>query len=175
LGEGFFCGVLQKNTSSNFNYLSEHTDHEKTLKGRNDLTSWIRGEGMLVFEEDEVVYGVKENHMGLRALLKKYLRLRKSGVKVGILMKKGLVPDHELALSELVSPDVKRLELNKIDAITYLRKEELTIQDCSEGLYLVSYLGCGIGWAKVIRGRIKNNYPMSWRILMRNDQKQNID
>jgi NOL1/NOP2/fmu family ribosome biogenesis protein len=171
MGEGFFCGVLQKNDSSNVSYMSEHTSNVKTLNTRTKLASWIKPEGALIFEEDEVIYAVRENHLSLRGLLKSHLRLRKSGVKVGAVMKKGLVPDHELALSELLSSEVKRLVLNKIDAISYLRKEDIAVQDCHEGLHLVSYLGCGIGWAKVLSGRIKNNYPMSWRIMMRNDHK----
>jgi len=171
MGEGFFCGVLQKNDSSNVSYMSEHSSNVKTLNTRTELASWIKPEGALIFEEDEVIYAVRENHLSLRGLLKSHLRLRKSGVKVGAVMKKGLVPDHELALSELLSSEVKRLVLNKIDAISYLRKEDIAVQDCHEGLHLVSYLGCGIGWAKVVSGRIKNNYPMSWRIMMRNDHK----
>ena len=112
---------------------------------------------------------VKSDHLSLRSHLKKYLRLRKSGIKLGTWMKKGFVPDHELAMSECISQNVPKMVLSKADAIKYLRKEDIMVDNFIDGTYLLTYQQSPLGWAKIINKRLKNNYPMNWRILMRDE------
>ena len=85
-------------------------------------------------------------------------------------MKKGFVPDHELALSELLADHVRSIDLSKTDAIRYLRKEDFETGEMLDGTYLVTYQQLSLGWSKIIRNRLKNNYPLSWRILLQGDR-----
>lgn len=76
------------------------------------------------------------------------------------------IPDHALALSEICRPEVDELELEKEDALRFLKKETILAVECPKGIYRVTFQGRGLGWAKVIPGRINNLIPHHWRIRM---------
>ena len=166
MGEGFFCSVFKKNETSDHSspLFFESTN---TIIKQVDITGWVDARDVACIEENGEIVGVNKDLLSFRALLKQHLKLRKSGVKMGAVMKKGFVPDHELALSEWRSPQVNRIELNKGDALKYLRKDDVLVDGFKDGVYLMAYQKCGLGWGKVVNNRLKNNYPMNWRILMR--------
>ncbi len=76
------------------------------------------------------------------------------------------IPDHALALSEACQPDVAQLELKIEDALRFLKKETIPSSDAPKGIYQVTHQGRGLGWAKVIPGRVNNLIPHHWRIRM---------
>ncbi|MFN5812728.1 MAG: methyltransferase RsmF C-terminal domain-like protein [Bacteroidota bacterium] len=168
-GEGFFCSIFQKTSSSDVHLRnpSNHIMHQ--YKNTSELQDWADTNQLHVFEEDGILLGLNESIAESRSFFKQHLRLRKSGVKLGASMKKGFVPDHELALSDLVSSDQRRMDLSKKEALQFLRKEEVEIGEMSDGICLVTYQNLPIGWSKIIRNRLKNNYPVSWRILLQGD------
>ena len=170
-GEGFFCAVMQKTETKNTGAKFQ-IESQKPLKKIPELHGWIDAEGIVTTNDEGEVYAIPEPWYDFRNLLKKNLRLRKSGVKVGAIMKKGLVPDHELALSDIVSSTLQTMDLDVYRALGYLRKEEIDVDTNSDGTYLITYKGCGLGWAKVVQGRFKNNYPTGWRILMKGEPKK---
>jgi NOL1/NOP2/fmu family ribosome biogenesis protein len=93
--------------------------------------------------------------------------VKKSGVRMGRLIRGELIPDHELALSTLVSDNLQLVKLDKENAVRYLRRDELHSSITGAGWFLVQYENVNLGWLKISQGRIKNNYPMNWRILMK--------
>ena len=169
LGEGFFCSVFQKNESSTRANINAYSEQPKITEKQIDLDEWVDSDGLTFLEDNGEILSVQHDHLSFRNYLKYRLRLRKSGVKLGALMKKGFVPDHELALSENVSQKTPQMLLSKSDAIKYLRKEDIAVDNYSDGTYLVTYQQSALGWAKIINNRLKNNYPMNWRILMRDE------
>jgi 16S rRNA C967 or C1407 C5-methylase (RsmB/RsmF family)/NOL1/NOP2/fmu family ribosome biogenesis protein len=98
-------------------------------------------------------------------LLQSVLYLRKAGVKVGSIIRNELIPDHELALSNLVSEAVPSVEVDKENALQYLRRNELRIQTNLRGWALIRYQSANLGWIKILPGRINNYYPKNWRIM----------
>jgi NOL1/NOP2/fmu family ribosome biogenesis protein len=85
---------------------------------------------------------------------------------VGQLTHKDLIPDHELALSSMLSNSVKKIELNYEQAIQYLKKEELKdFAFDNIGWTMMQYQHQNLGWAKVLPNRMNNYYPMNARIL----------
>ncbi len=76
------------------------------------------------------------------------------------------IPDHALALSTSRHADIPRMELEREDALRFLKKETIPAPDLPKGIYLVTYQGNGLGWAKVIPGRVNNLIPHHWRIRM---------
>ena len=98
-------------------------------------------------------------------LLQNVFYLKKAGTLMGKLAGDDLVPDHELALSSLLSQEHKRLETDEQTAIEYLRKEELHVTTEWKGWGLVSFKEKPLGWIKVLPTRINNYYPKEWRIL----------
>jgi NOL1/NOP2/fmu family ribosome biogenesis protein len=98
-------------------------------------------------------------------MLMKNLYIRKAGIAIGKPAVKELIPDHELALSNAVNGNLVAISLKKEDALQYLRKEEVRIDDNRRGWALVRYEGLNLGWVKVLPNRINNYYPKEWRIL----------
>lgn len=95
------------------------------------------------------------------------------GIKMGKLNGTELIPATELALSTALSPHIATLHLDHIQAINYLRKDELivpTYDTAAKGWVAVAYEGHRLGWAKWVQGRINNHYPKEWRIRMANPQ-----
>ena len=76
-----------------------------------------------------------------------------------------MVPNHELALSHLLSDNTQRINVSKADALLYLKRKEIVRGDMLKGWAIITYGGLGIGWAKVLHNRINNYYPAGWRIL----------
>ncbi len=168
-GEGFFCSVFQKTHTTSTDVRHSNLQQQQPFKRTGDLHEWVKPEHLSVFNEDGILLALHEKNADMRNVLKQGLRLRKSGIKLGAFMKKGFVPDHELALSELLADHVRSIELSKTDAIRYLRKEDVEIAENSDGICLVTYQQLALGWSKIIRNRLKNNYPLAWRILLQGD------
>ena len=87
------------------------------------------------------------------------------GTKVGEIIKDKLIPDHALALSNYISDELPRIELDHEQAIQYLKKKELSLQLDRKGWSLVTYQGHILGWINILSNRINNYYPRELRIL----------
>jgi NOL1/NOP2/fmu family ribosome biogenesis protein len=93
--------------------------------------------------------------------------LKRVGVRLGRWSVKEFIPEHDLALSTLVHPELPFLSLSREQALSYLRKDELAVETDHRGWMLVQYSGLNLGWIKALPGRINNYYPKEWRILRR--------
>ncbi len=111
------------------------------------------------------ILAVHETVQQILPRLQETLYLRKAGAAAGKLSPKGLIPDHELALSGLIGNEVVDIALNLEDALQYLRKEAVSLNEAKAGWATVSYDGLRLGWVKVLSGRMNNYYPQAWRIL----------
>lgn len=90
-----------------------------------------------------------------------------SGVIVGKMKTPTVfIPDHALALSSMRNGEVPQFALAKEDALRFLKKETIPISDPTTGIRLITYQGFGLGWAKVVPGRLNNLIPHHWRIRM---------
>ncbi|MGN7721579.1 methyltransferase RsmF C-terminal domain-like protein [Chitinophaga sp. 22620] len=98
-------------------------------------------------------------------LLQKQSYIRKAGVKAGQLTPRELVPDHQLALSTCISNNLPSMELSLEQALRYLRKEELVLDNVAKGWTLMRFNGKNLGWAKILPNRVNNYYPKEMRIL----------
>jgi NOL1/NOP2/fmu family ribosome biogenesis protein len=97
--------------------------------------------------------------------ISKCLATRKSGVAIGSLKGNDLVPHHELALSNIAATDIPFVELNKEQALKYLRRQDLNMDTNIKGWALAQFSGINLGWMKVLPNRVNNYYPTNWRIL----------
>ncbi|HWZ35951.1 MAG TPA: hypothetical protein VNW51_07300, partial [Mucilaginibacter sp.] len=81
--------------------------------------------------------------------------------------------DHELALSIIINKDaVAQTELDYDQAILYLRRENLVVDEAKKGWSLMNFVpadsfgeGQPLGWAKLLPNRVNNYYPKELRIL----------
>jgi NOL1/NOP2/fmu family ribosome biogenesis protein len=93
------------------------------------------------------------------------LYIKKAGVRVGTLIRNDLIPAHELALADLVSPVFPSADLDLSTALDYLRKKDIQLESGSKGWALVRYEKMILGWVKILPGRVNNYYPKELRIL----------
>ena len=99
------------------------------------------------------------------AIIKNVLNIVYAGVAVGEVMKDKLIPDHALALSNILSDKIPVLPLEIEDAIKYLQKRDVSVVSEIKGWQLVSYQNHNLGWINALQNRINNYYPKEFRIL----------
>jgi NOL1/NOP2/fmu family ribosome biogenesis protein len=114
----------------------------------------------------ERVFGYYARHRETVNALAEVLTVLHSGIEVGRIRNKKLKPEHALALFHDVSHEsLSPADLDRENALRYLRKEELSVDLFAEGLNLVTFHGLPLGWIKRIGHRANNGYPTEWRIL----------
>ncbi len=166
-GEGLFVACFRKNDGGE--------DAGDTKKSRlNRLSSgetsfirpWFDDPGLVGF------YHQQESVLAFPLLLEDALArigaslyIKRAGIFCGKIAHGALVPDHELAVSTMVSHSVHKIELDKEQALQYLRKEEVNVNMPVKGWTLVQYDELSLGWMKSLGNRSNNYYPKEWRIL----------
>jgi len=164
-GEGFFIAAFKKNEGENF--YSYSTQLQSASKHEiNVVNDWIRQDAdLFYFKHHENIIAIPSQWKQDVSLLQKNLYLRKAGITIGALKGRDLIPNHELALSLLLNEKISRSNLNYNEAIQYLKKKELFIENMVKGWSVVDYCGVQLGWIKVLHNRINNYYPTNRRIL----------
>lgn len=163
-GEGFFIAALRKNEGKEEEYrppaIQQVPKSEIAL-----ISDWIREDELFFFKQSENIVAIPFGWKNDLALLQKKLYLRKAGVTVGSLKGKDVVPDHELALSLLKRGVTPFVNVNKEQALQYLKRKDIALENAPKGWLAIQYCGITLGWAKVLHNRINNYYPVNWRIL----------
>lgn len=110
------------------------------------------------------LYALPEAALPLLGALSQSLPKIDPGTPVGLLKGQQLVPAHALSLSVHLHPEIASAELDKAEALAYLRKEPLPARPGQQGWHLMRYGGWGIGWAKLLPRRINNYFPNHLRV-----------
>lgn len=167
-GEGFFISVLKMDGTTSSLPSGKKTVLRKPSKIELSLLSqWINFseiECRVTAKGDVYVYNVRTAENIEFALSALYVI--SSGVKCGKLNKQIFIPDHNLALSKIVSADVSRWEVDKETARLFLAKRLATLDRAPIGWLLITYMDHGLGWVKNLGNRINNYLPAESRIRM---------
>ena len=167
-GEGFFLAA--------FRHTGESTDRKQSLK-KTKLTMPSASEmeacrhllhdrsQLTYFKWLDEVFVVPSSWQDDMALLQSILYVKKSGIKLGKVIRNELLPNHELAMSNLLTENLPHVSLTREESLQYLRREELTTDTGLKGWALIRFNDANLGWAKILPGRINNYYPKGWRIL----------
>ena len=173
-GEGFFLAAFRKLYGDHFTYKQpKKVKLEKVTKSENIIIRpWLKEEKPVqLWKQGNLIFAFpKVLEKELLSVVSADLYFRKAGVAIGSLAGKELIPDHALALSNLVSPHLAAVSLKKDEALQYLRKEEVKISSTHKGWVLVQYEGMNLGWIKILSNRSNNYYPKEWRILKSGNQ-----
>jgi 16S rRNA C967 or C1407 C5-methylase (RsmB/RsmF family)/NOL1/NOP2/fmu family ribosome biogenesis protein len=164
-GEGFFISILQSAASENVPTSYQPKRYEAiTIEEKDIIIKYFdKPDKLFFYKHKEVIYCIPENLKNdIQALGSLYLV--KSGTAVGIIKNSDLIPDHELAMSVLISKEIPRIEVDEKTAVEYLRKNTIVIDAQIKGWCLITYLNIPLGWAKIIPGRLNNYYPIELRI-----------
>lgn len=169
-GEGFFIAAVRKEDGDTFTYpKSKRQGVEKlSRKETEELKRWVKeGEALLFFRHEDTVRALPSAFVEDLSYLQSFCYLKKAGVLLGKPSVKEFIPEHELALSTMISEQLPAIELSRAEAIEYLRKEEIRAEQVERGWSLVRYQGQNLGWVKILPNRVNNYYPKEWRILKR--------
>lgn len=167
MGEGFFISVFQLEGAVSGNMLSSSKSIPKRKTGMMPPSEWIDPNySVEAIEAAEEIYLIPEHLFEDHLALREVLSVRKSGVKAGQWIRNDFLPDHELVVSQLVSKEAPRLAVDKQQALSFLRKQQIEIASSSKGWHILEYEGLNLGLIKHLGNRINNYYPASWRILM---------
>jgi len=166
-GEGFFIAAFRK-TAAQPTFDRRKLNAEKTTLPAV-LKQWVTDSDFPFFAfnvGDDTHILPKTREADLR-ILQRMLYLRNAGTRVGRLAQGALIPAHDLALSTALRTDLPKLELDREQALGYLRKGNLQPDINVHGLTgwaLATYRGASLGWMKLLPNRINNYYPKAWRI-----------
>lgn len=180
-GEGFFLSVFKNNATQksplegilrppalrdsipklNLTKLPKKQQEiaEKWLKNAHDFDFFIKG-------NNEIFIVLKENIHHI-ALIDKVLKRKSLGTVIGEIKGADFIPSHELALSTAISETIPYVDLDKMNALKFLKKEDIDISESTPpGWTLARYEGLNVGWMKVLKNRINNYLPKNFKIRM---------
>jgi 16S rRNA C967 or C1407 C5-methylase (RsmB/RsmF family)/NOL1/NOP2/fmu family ribosome biogenesis protein len=170
-GEGFFFSVIKKR-SEGLTYKS-YGDKKikliplsKTEVGcvEDFIKSSVLSE--VLIHPNGNAYYIPHAMRSILAEVMQMLSLAYAGVLIGSLKNKVFIPDHSLAMSRLVNQCVPRFNLNKEEAINYLRRQLNEIKSEGKGWQLACFDDLPLGWFKQLGNRINNYFPTELRIRM---------
>lgn len=163
-GEGFFIAVVRKNEESGVaKQVKFKSAHDK--KAYEQCSYLLDKEFTCLKGKDEYIAITPEHEYDLQ-VLQEHLYLRKAGVALGVPSKKEWLPSHAVALSINASKALPKVEMNKEQALKFLKKEDPNIDGLGKGWYIATYEGYCLGWLKALGNRINNYLPKNWRIRM---------
>ncbi len=185
-GEGFFIASFKKMPSGT-EVNNEVKNKKSKIKRKPEKISakeieilkpyLINADDFFFIKQNEEVIAMPLHLENDLAIIQSCLYIKKAGVKLGTLIRNELIPAHELAVSNIISPAIPCLKVNLETALQYLRRQEIKIESGLKGWVLLTHqhsTGCPlgsvscalpIGWIKIIGHRINNYYPPAWRIL----------
>jgi NOL1/NOP2/fmu family ribosome biogenesis protein len=168
-GEGFFIAVFKKEKdlgTAVSSFKSKEAVLEKlTKKMQEQLVPHIALDAnTTTFLQSGMIKAIPVVFEASILQLASQLYIKKAGVSVGEIKGQDFIPAHEYALSYLPVQTFNRVDLDKEQALSYLRRADF---NCSgeKGWNLMRYNGLRLGWAKILPNRINNYYPQEWRIL----------
>ncbi|MEP7238395.1 MAG: RNA methyltransferase [Ferruginibacter sp.] len=178
-GEGFFIAAFKKQASE-----MQVNDKIKNHPSATLRTKVKKKAAMLPAKEIEILkpylinaddyFFIKQNEEVIAVpihleddlvKIQSSLYIKKAGVTLGAIIRNELIPAHDMALSNIISNALPRLDVDTETALQYLRKQEIKIDTEIRGWVLLTHQQLPIGWIKIIPNRINNYYPKEWRIL----------
>ena len=169
-GEGFFAGVLRKESAPVL------PAGKKSRKSAGPQKSAIPRElqGMVkdmqkyeIYAEGEVWGVVPAAHAAFIDSLSKTVKVHYKGCELMQMMGHKMKPLPASAFfQDLERKSFYVADVGRMDALKFLKREDIEV-DAPEGKWvLVSYRGVGLGWGKKLSNRLNNNYPKNWMIRM---------
>lgn len=170
-GEGIFMAVLRKRGDA----MAAAPAKERKKKDRRkekkaatpDCASWLNDSDNFSLEmNDDILSAVPTALLPLYNKMKGHLRLLKAGITMGQVKGRDIIPHQSLALSTALCRDsFPTVELDRQQAVSYLRREPITLPECTpKGYVIVTFRDKPVGFMKNIGNRANNLYPAEWKI-----------
>lgn len=165
-GEGFFFTAYQKSGKAIPTDLQNYTFQKKSKSSKDSMPVPFQPPEGITFHEgfDGSLFILSEATLQMQQLLAREGIRSRAGLQAGVWKGNKFIPDQELAYWKWMPTTVyPHLEVNRENAVRYLRKENLDFTPEGNGFHLITYRGIGLGWINLIPGRQNNMYPPSWR------------
>ncbi len=170
-GEGLFVAVARKSFDCSgkkrFPKARKKIFSNVEKQALRELRSWVnQPEEMTFVMVGDSVYAYYVSQMESVKRLAESFTVIYSGIVMGQLFAGKLKPDAALAqFHDLNRERVSLRELDKEQALCYLRKGDIDPELFAEGVNLITCNGYALGWIKRIGRRVNNLYPNALRIL----------
>lgn len=167
-GEGFYLAIFRKTQGSKAEVRGKVKFNRVPQKKVELLKKWLaNAENFDFYEKPEgAIIAIPANLTNEYATILRVLQKRSSGFEIGQFKGEDFIPSHDLALSTAISTDLPFIELTKDDALKFLKKEQISVENIANGWILARYQGLNLGFMKVIGDRMNNYLPKEWRIRM---------
>ncbi len=167
-GEGFFIACMRKKNVATENICRPKKLSFFPLSQKTAIAELVTfpGRYACIHSAEEVII-IPEHHVEEIAALSSVLYIKKMGIKAGKLIRDELLPAHDLAVSTLVARQLKTIETSREMALDYLSKKDIFPDNAAPGWNVVQFMGCNLGWVKILPNRVNNYYPSAYRILKR--------
>ncbi|MGM9845441.1 MAG: rRNA cytosine-C5-methyltransferase [Muribaculaceae bacterium] len=170
-GEGLFMAVLQKPAGeATLTRKSQDARRRGGSAGKATmpaLPAWLAGDYSYRATATGEVYAMPAAMTAAADAVSSAADVVSCGTHFATIKGRDIVPAQALALSADMRRDAfPAVELQRDAALTYLRREVLTLPDgLPRGYVLLTYGGEPLGFVKNIGNRCNNLYPQHWRIL----------
>ncbi|MBK9335888.1 MAG: RNA methyltransferase [Lewinellaceae bacterium] len=172
-GEGFFIALFRKPEAPNRSIKPPAHFRNVQHLAKNlvpEARAWLRDDADMRFYQtpNADVLALPAHLNEDYRVLDVFLKNKWFGTRIGQFKGQDFVPDHALALSNIVSPTLPAAELTREQALLFLKKEnfELPAGSPAKGWVLARYQGLNLGWMKVLPTRWNNYLPQERRIRM---------
>jgi 16S rRNA C967 or C1407 C5-methylase (RsmB/RsmF family)/NOL1/NOP2/fmu family ribosome biogenesis protein len=174
--EGFFICVLRKTNAGSSKKTKSKTKPFQELKSGKELSQYIKEDPLTkVIDWKDKAWLIPVEFAEEMQQISSSLNVFKLGLPVAEPTRKGWIPDEAIPFSAFLSDSIKRINLDKKEALLYLKGETFSIEPAlsadrpGNGYAVVCYENIPLGWIKMIGNRFNNNYPKEWRIRMKID------
>ncbi len=156
------CGDLYK-PPKRFQALSISIIPEHSALNYSNL---IKNYRSIVYEVKEgVIWSFAENYGNLLFEVFNHLKIIHAGIPLVEVKKNKMNPRAGLACANSFKNDIlPQIEISKEQAFSYLKGENILIENAVKGLNLVTYKGVSISFLKSSKGKIHNPFPKEWQI-----------
>ena len=174
-GEGQYCSALIKSggqVNAESTYQKTERQHGRQLAApalAKDISARIRDlftEPVALESKGSMIIAVPES-IEEELIRLDYLRPLHRGTAVGEVKGKDIVPNADLALSQMLRRGAfPEAEISRNQALAFLHKDTITLPDAARGILLLTYEGHPIGFVKNLGNRCNNLHPQDRRIRM---------
>ena len=165
-GEGFFIACFSKENGKSKETILPRAKPDKFSKQELDvLGKYVNIDGLLFLRHGKMLRAIPGSLLADISFLSTKFRVVNCGIEIGEIIKDKLIPEHAVAVSNVLNNEVGRIELNYEESIRYLKKKELELPAGSMGWSVVTYEDHPLGWINKLSNRINNYYPKELRIL----------
>ena len=169
-GEGQYCSALRKNSEVEYREVKGRTPRQTKTTREQPVPKGLDAlltRKVVLRQKGETIIGVPENIYQDVALLEQSLHVIAAGCALGSVKGKNFIPDADLALSVILSPDAyPAVDVDREKALAYLHRDAVTFPDAPLGYLLVRYMGQPLGFVKNLGNRCNSLHPQSRRIRM---------